>query len=290
VTDPNETPLPGATITLKDKDGVVVATMTTGSDIMYEFTDVLPGDYKVVEENPPGYPEDVSPNFIDVELLPGDDDKNNDFVDTRTPSGSPTAAPAVSPTSSPVAIPAVTEPSPAPIDSPSESPSVGLTAMISGLVSADDETLLENVLITLLSEDIDKTTMTDVDGYYEFTDLEAGEYTVVETNPVEYPENVSDQDNSPDGDVVENDTTVDNKIGVTLTAGEHDENNDFVDTLTPSGGPPKPPTAAPAVSPTSSPVAVPAVPVPTESPTRTPAVNNTAMISGLVKADDGCYS
>jgi hypothetical protein len=38
----------------------------TGSDGTFEFPDLLPVDYTVEEVNPPGYPDDASPNFIKV--------------------------------------------------------------------------------------------------------------------------------------------------------------------------------------------------------------------------------
>jgi len=141
---------------------------------------------------------------------------DNDFVDAPPLSGSPTKSPTVAVTGSPTKAPAL-------------APGASMTSMISGVVKADDGTLLEDVLITLMGDGVEYTTRTGSDGYYEFTELAAGEYTVVETNPLEYPENVSNRDESPDGDVADSDTAVNNKIGVTLNAGEHDENNNFVD-------------------------------------------------------------
>jgi uncharacterized surface anchored protein len=71
VTDPDNVPLPGAMVTLKDSGGNAVATMTTGSsDGMFQFPDLLPGDYTLEIANPPGYPDNASPNFIKVTLTP----------------------------------------------------------------------------------------------------------------------------------------------------------------------------------------------------------------------------
>ncbi|MGD1714707.1 MSCRAMM family protein, partial [Dapis sp. BLCC M172] len=67
-------------------------------------------------------------------------------------------------------------------------------------------------------DDVIATTTTDVDGNYEFTDLEAGDYTVRQTNLDGYSD-VSDTD--PPND--------DNLISVTLPGDEDSTGNDFVD-------------------------------------------------------------
>ena len=74
------------------------------------------------------------------------------------------------------------------------------------------------------------TTTTDGSGNYIFADVEPGDYNVVETNPAGF-QDISDQDNSNDGDPTDTDTTVDNIVGVTLQPGEDDTDNDFVDEL-----------------------------------------------------------
>ena len=79
-------------------------------------------------------------------------------------------------------------------------------------------------------ETIVDTQLTDGNGDYSFDDLPAGEYIVVETNPAGLID-LSDQDDSNDGDTADSDTTVDNEIGVTLDPGEIDADNNFVDVL-----------------------------------------------------------
>ena len=59
--------------------------------------------------------------------------------------------------------------------------------------------------------------------------MEPGNYIVVQTNLPTFPDNVYDYDTTPDGDDSDKDTTVDNKVGVTVEPGETDTGNDFVD-------------------------------------------------------------
>ena len=102
---------------------------------------------------------------------------------------------------------------------------------ISGNVSSADGNVLPNVLLTLLdsSSVVLRTTISDTNGNYLFAKVPPGNYQVVETNPEDYPSNVSDKDNSPDGDSGDNNDAVDNVITVTVTPGEDDGGNDFVD-------------------------------------------------------------
>ena len=76
------------------------------------------------------------------------------------------------------------------------------------------------------------TALTDEDGNYEFTGLEAGEYTVTEQPESEIDEDfvdVFDGDESPE-DIIDgvNDLN-DDSIAVVLDAGEDDEDNNFVE-------------------------------------------------------------
>ena len=72
------------------------------------------------------------------------------------------------------------------------------------------------------------TTTTGNDGSYSFTDVAAGDYVVVEVTPTGLTD-VSDQDTTPDGDSFDDDTSVDDQIAVSLSPGETDTGNDFVD-------------------------------------------------------------
>ena len=81
---------------------------------------------------------------------------------------------------------------------------------------------------------------TNANGEDTFSGLPPGDYTVVETNPPGYPENVKDEDTTPDGDTGDSNTTVDNVISVTLVAGETDNGNSICrrsTTVSPGGRP-----------------------------------------------------
>jgi protocatechuate 3,4-dioxygenase beta subunit len=201
--DNGDVPISGVLITLR-KDGVVVATTLTDSNGDYKFTDLLPDKYTVIETNPNGY-TDVSdadgnfngngPNQIDVTLPPGGNVIDQDFVDERPP-----------------------------------------TAMISGTVLEDTnndnvgEQPLTGVTITLQKRNpqtsqyvVYKTTVTDSNGFYKFTDLPGGNYKVIETNPEGYVD-VSDVDGPPNSE-----------IDVPLSPEETVTGRDFVDEQIPSG-------------------------------------------------------
>jgi hypothetical protein len=126
-----------------------------------------------------------------------------------------------------------------------------------------------DVLLELLnnSDIVVGTTKTDANGKYEFAGLPPGNYVVKETNPLDFPIDVSDQDNSNDGDGGDSDKAVDNLIAVTLTDGEEDKDNDFVDDRAPTASPTRSPTKAPTPPPTPS---------PTKKPTRAPTPPPTA--------------
>ncbi len=84
-------------------------------------------------------------------------------------------------------------------------------------------------------------TQTDDNGNYTFTGVEPGDYFVCEVNPASHPISVTDYDTTIDGDANEGDTTGDDKIAVSVEAGEIDSGNDFVDavqtTTTTTGAP-----------------------------------------------------
>jgi len=205
-----DTPLPGVTITLKDASGNVVGTAVSDAQGFYNFIDLVPGVYTLEQTDLPGY-EDVSDtdtntpgndtdgandpqdDAIPVVLTPGETDDGNDFVER------------------------------------------GLTS-IWGDVTEDlngdgtGDQPISGVTITLkdASGNVIDTKITDADGKYDFTGLPAGDYTVEQSQPAGYND-VSDQDESPDGDAGDSDTTVDNSIAVTTTAGEADMDNDFIE-------------------------------------------------------------
>jgi protocatechuate 3,4-dioxygenase beta subunit len=111
---------------------------------------------------------------------------------------------------------------------------------ISGTVLADSnndgtgDAPLAGVTITLYTDagsgvpgTILATTTTDADGNYSFTGLPSGNYVVVQTPPDGY-QLVADGDTTDPADDLANASTTDNRIPVTLTPGESDNGNNFV--------------------------------------------------------------
>ena len=204
-----DVPIEGVTITLRDATGAVVATAVTDADGKYDFLDLAPGNYTVEQTQPAGFDdvsdEDGSPdgdagdsdttvdNSISVTVGAGEADMDNDFVEE-------------------------------------------LLTSIWGDVTEDTDgdgqgdAPIEGVTITLLDAagNIVGTAVTDADGKYDFINLPAGTYTVQQTQPEAFRD-VSDQDESPDGDAGDSDTAVDNSITVTTVPGEADMDNDFVE-------------------------------------------------------------
>ena len=102
---------------------------------------------------------------------------------------------------------------------------------ISGTVKEDRGRPLAGVLLTLTTPTgtVVATTASDSDGAHMFKSVDPGNYFVTESNPLEYPSNIKDQDSTDDGDSGEQDSTVDNSISVALGKSENDTGNDFVD-------------------------------------------------------------
>jgi SdrD B-like domain len=78
--------------------------------------------------------------------------------------------------------------------------------VISGDLTDDDGMPLQGVTIKLLDDKdvVIATTMTNANGDYLFMDIPPGDYTVEETNPADDPTNISDDDETPDGDTADN--------------------------------------------------------------------------------------
>ncbi|MBK8668564.1 MAG: carboxypeptidase regulatory-like domain-containing protein, partial [Saprospiraceae bacterium] len=204
-----DTPLANVTLQLKDAvTGAVIATTTTNAQGQYTFSNVAPGNYTIMETDPAGY-QDVSdvdttpdpdgndgatPNdMIPVTVTAGEADNNNDFVEEQL-------------------------------------------ANIRGNVKADTnndntgDVAIGNVTIELkdaVTGAAVATTTTDASGNYQFLNVAPGNYNVVETQPAGYT-NVSDVDATPDPDGNDG-TTPNNAIPVVLTAGENDNDNNFVE-------------------------------------------------------------
>jgi protocatechuate 3,4-dioxygenase beta subunit len=162
-------PVEGATILLIDGDGNVIAETTTDANGQYEFTGLAPGTYGIVEITPDGLLNggaqvgslggelgslDLGDSITEIDLGSGNSGENYNFCE-REP------------------------------------------AKISGHVFDDhdndgareaEEAGIADVLVTLYDAQghVVATTTTDENGYYEFCDLEAGIYTLRETQPGDY--------------------------------------------------------------------------------------------------------
>ena len=196
--------LGGVTVTLLDSTGAVVAVTTTAADGSYNFSNVFPGVYTVVETDPGGYSstgdtDGGDPNRIAVTVTSGQTSCDHDFLDTLPAMVSGTVTEDLD------------------NDDTGDAPLVGVTIE---LWSDTDSDGVGDTLVT--------TTTTDAGGHYQFTNVAPGQYVVVETDPTNY-NSVVDNDPSEDGDTVANTDSNDNALPVTLTAGEHDADNDFVD-------------------------------------------------------------
>ena len=149
---------------LKNGDVVTLLSTTTGPDGKFDFQCMPPGEYTLVELNPPGFldvkdSDGANPNEISVKnVTTADSPVNNQFVDEHpatlapTPTSMNPAAPSVVGTSSPAAAanptnaPVVGDPTPgtttATLTTPSSigtsSPTRSILGSISGNVSEDN--------------------------------------------------------------------------------------------------------------------------------------------------------
>ncbi|KZS01185.1 Uncharacterized protein APZ42_002232, partial [Daphnia magna] len=160
--------------------GAVVATTTTNANGGYSFTNVVPGNYTIMEVQPTGYGSvsdvDATPDpdgndgstpndMIPVTVGPGEADNDNNFVEEQF-------------------------------------------GNIRGNVTADidnnntGDTPLSGVTIQLkdpITGAVLATTTTNASGNYEFLNLLPGIYTIMEVQPAGYT-SVSDVDATPDPD------------------------------------------------------------------------------------------
>ncbi|MBK1693752.1 hypothetical protein CKO09_03215 [Chromatium weissei] len=195
----SETAIAGVTVKLLNAAGNEVATTLTNDSGYYEFTNLAAGTYHVVETQPNDYLDgkDTAGNSavlngndrIDVTLVAGDNSQNNNFGELPKP------------------------------------------ARLSGYVYEDagddgiksaSETAIAGVTVKLLNAAGDEvaTTLTNDSGYYEFINLAAGTYHVVETQPNDY---LDGKDTAGNSAIVNSD----DRIEVTLVAGDNSQNNNF---------------------------------------------------------------
>ena len=217
--DAGDTGLEGITITLTDVDSGATSTTTTDENGDYCFEGLETGMYTVEEDDstlPDTYvdvnDEDESDDdatdtgdngsanddVIPVDLAPGEDDLDNDFIEEQLGS---------------------------------------ICGNVSEDTNNDDagDTGLEGITITLTDVDsgATSTTTTDENGDYCFEGLETGMYTVEEddsTLPDTYVD-VNDEDESDDDatDTGDNGSANDDSIPVDLAPGEDDLDNDFIE-------------------------------------------------------------
>ncbi|MDJ0647278.1 MAG: SdrD B-like domain-containing protein [Xenococcaceae cyanobacterium MO_188.B19] len=221
----------GVVLTLLDGDGNPVLdgtgnaiTATTSGGGTYSFSNLEPGDYQIVKTDPTGYSSvsdsdqtdddagatgtdntdndtntNTNDNILIVNLGAGETDSGNNFFDQ-------------------------------------------LNASINGTVledtngdgSGNTDAPIGGVTVTLKDSD-DNTVATDVtdsNGDYSFINVTPGNYTVVETDLNGYS-SITDTDSVTDAGgndgEIGSDGSNDNIISVSLSAGETDSGNDFVD-------------------------------------------------------------
>ena len=222
VSDDTGVPLSNIEITLYAADtlpsGEVVPigdpianTFTDGDTGDYEFNNIAPGNYVLVETQPANYDDeedfDISPdpdgddsaegadNNIPVSLDPNESDDGNNFVDDPIPGS------------------------------------------ISGLVSLIPYSGIGNVRIELYEDnngilgDLVAFKITGAAGFYNFSGVEPGAYTLVEIQPFGYT-SVRDYDNSINANDMDGDDEIlgpNDRIPVILFPGESDSDNNFIE-------------------------------------------------------------
>ena len=194
-----EARISGLTITLLDIDGNVVSTTTTDSNGAYQFVDLLAGTYTVVETQPVGYGDGTETSGTGGSLASG----NDRFTVTLAPGQA----------------------------------SVGnnfgeLPAQISGFVYFDGDssasktsgdTPIVGTTVTLYDSNnaVVASTSTGADGSYQFDNLVAGTYRVVETQPAAY----RDGTETPGSGITS--STLNDAIAVSLPGGSVSTGNNF---------------------------------------------------------------
>jgi protocatechuate 3,4-dioxygenase beta subunit len=188
----NEPTLAGVTIDLLDSEGNVLQTTVTNAAGAYSFTNLMPGEYGVRAEQPAGYfSEDADLGTIDgtavgvtvgvdttsqIVLHSGAAGVNYDFC-VEPPS---TISGYVFQDGPPITLPQGVTLTPAQVSlyrtgvfQPSDKRIAGVTLYLG---NGDGQVILDNNLQPI-------TAVTDANGYYQFTGLQAGNYTVLEQLP-----------------------------------------------------------------------------------------------------------
>jgi hypothetical protein len=163
--DPGEGPIAGAIIKLRDHTRAVVATYTTTGAEPYCFTGLVPGNYTVTEQNPPGYVS-TTPDIWGAWLTAGSV-VYTEFGDQLSPT------PTVTPTPRTGHIQAL-----------------AFDDRNGNSVRDTGEPVLAGALITVINEQgiaVAHYTTDDIHLPHDFAGLPAGAYLVWEQNPPGYP-------------------------------------------------------------------------------------------------------
>ncbi|MGE3344581.1 MAG: SdrD B-like domain-containing protein, partial [Vicinamibacterales bacterium] len=203
-----EAPIAGTTVTLTGTDVFNVAvslTTTTNSTGYYEFTNLVPGTYTIVETQPAGYLDGK-----DTQGTPGTGTTGADTFVTVTLASGQTG----------------TDNNFGELQASSLSGFVYVDADDDGIKDAG-EAPISGVTVTLTGTDINGTpvssvTTTDANGYYEFVGLVPGTYTITETQPVAYLDGKDTQGTPGTGE-----TNNDQFAVVVLESGVNGTNNNF---------------------------------------------------------------
>ncbi|HEV2968343.1 MAG TPA: SdrD B-like domain-containing protein [Pirellulales bacterium] len=180
--------LAGVTIDLLDGDGNVLSTTVTNAGGQYSFTDLMPGTYGIRAEQPANYfSEDADVGSVggvtvgldttsQIVLNSGIAGINYNFC--VEPPG--TISGFVFQDGPPIALPQGATLSPSQVSlyrsgifQPSDKRLAGVTLYLG---DGDGQVILDNNLQPI-------STVTDANGFYQFTDLKAGTYTVLEQLP-----------------------------------------------------------------------------------------------------------
>ena len=212
--NPNDPGIAGIVVELRDATGTtVLATTVTNQIGFYIFPNIPAGDYQIVQTQPVGYANTPTGPFQDN-------------------------------------IRSVT----VPLTGLTEQNFGEVLGGISGTVYLDlnndgrqqiGEPGLSGVIVTLTGTDaagaaVVKTAITNAAGEYQFTDLLAGNYTVTQTQPLQYPDG-RDGENHPAGIAGTLGGVIGNDVlsGINLPAGEFGNSYNFGE-LAPLGIPPGP--------------------------------------------------
>ena len=262
--DSGEMLLPGVTVELLNEQGAVIATTTTAADGSYKFEGLAPGTYSVREQQPNG--------FFDGLDTPGDAggtaDNPGDQISGAQLAANQHAVEYNFGEIKPAAISGFVFQDGATVEfttdrDPDDIPDSEIPR--DGQRTSDD-TPLGGVALQLLRADGTPvtdgdgqplTTVTDSNGFYQFTGLLPGEYIVVEQQPDGYRDwrdspgstgGVAANLNSPiPGELSGVDHQYDAIAAITVTAGQESQENNFSEVRVSTTPPPPPPEDPPEV-------------------------------------------